>query len=250
MSKGQFRNSQDFDTALMMDNIEGVTNASSFALSEGLAANAPFVLGTASATPVFPDDGGEVIRITNADAGNDGALIRVDALDAAFQPVQFDVPISGVGDFLVGDVPLTRVNGARNIADRGNELVADVTLHRPAPNQAEVVATVTAESQESQQAIYTVPAGVKWSVTSLTASMRKSGGTDTDVNLTLVAAEVGKVFRKVFGFGLQRSGDTTLEFINRGVQGAEGPTDLYLLAESSAAGTDVSARLTVRTAKG
>ena len=234
MRKRVFNPSDDFQTANMMGMYNGVGAASSFALGVGLAALTPVILGTESAVPVLPSDTGEVLLLTNGDAGNQGAIIRVDALDADFQPVQFDVLISGVGDFLVGNIPLTRVNGARNVADRGNELVADVTIHRPIPNAADIVATVTAAAQESQQAIYTVPAGRTWAVTSLVASMRKSGGGDS-------------VLRSVFSFGLQRSGDTTLEFTNEELQAGASPVDLMLEVESSAADADVSARLTLRT---
>tara|TARA_R100000541_G_scaffold18689_2_gene28548 strand:+ start:1503 stop:2255 length:753 start_codon:yes stop_codon:yes gene_type:complete len=247
MRKRVFNPSDDFQTANMMGMYNGVGAASSFALGVGLAALTPVILGTESAVPVLPSDTGEVLLLTNGDAGNQGAIIRVDALDADFQPVQFDVLISGVGDFLVGNIPLTRVNGARNVADRGNELVADVTIHRPIPNAADIVATVTAAAQESQQAIYTVPAGRTWAVTSLVASMRKSGGADTDVSVTLIGGAVGSVLRRVFSFGLQRSGDTTLEFTNEELQAGSSPVDLMLEVESSAADADVSARLTLRT---
>lgn len=249
MAKGTFQLSQDFDTALMIGAIEGVQNISSFALGANLTADTPVILGTDSADPTLPSDSGDAVVITSADAGNAGAEILVDFLDTDFLPQQDTVFISGAGTFaLNGGNPVTRINGARNIADRGNELTGDLNINK-ATAPAEVYAVVTADAQESQQAIYTIPANVTWSVTSLTASMRKSAGVDTDVALVLFAGEVGKVIRKVFGFGLQRSGDTTLEFTNRGVQGVSGPVDLYLTAESSATGADVSARLTARTAK-
>jgi hypothetical protein len=67
--------------------------------------------------------------------------------------------------------------------------------------------------------------------------MQKSGGQDTDalVNLRLKGSE-NLLWQKPFGFGLQRSGDTSIQFENGYPGTIEGPSDLKITLTSSNTG--------------
>jgi hypothetical protein len=253
MRKTIFNPTDDFQTATMLGLFTGVSGASSFSVEGDMAADTPVIIGTGTLTPLLPPDSGELIELFSSNTGNDGAVILIAVLDVNFLPVTVQIgPLSGIGQnpLLHPDTGLpfliTRINTALNIGPRGTgEIAEDLTI-RSVTTPANIYGTVTAEAQEMQQAIFTVPAGRTWALSSLIASMQKSEGSDTDVTVTLLAGEVGSVFRRPFGFGMQRSGNTTLELINVELQGAGAPTDLMLEAVSTADGAAVSARITVR----
>lgn len=254
MSKQPFNAKDDFQTANMLGLYNGVGAASSFALEENMTADTPVIIGTGTPTPLLPPDTGVFLELFSPNTDNDGALIVIDVLDVDFMPVTVALAeLSGVGPnpLLHPDtnIPflITRVNNARNVGARGTgEVGVDLTI-RSVPTPANVYGTITAASQEMQQAIFTVPANVKWAVSSLVTSMRKSIGADTDVLVTLVGGAVGTVLRRVFSFGLQRSGDTALEFMNSELQGFGSPADLMLEGEASTTGTGLVARINIRT---
>jgi hypothetical protein len=248
-----FNPNDDFQTANMLGLFTGVSAASSFALEEDMLADTPVIVGTGTISPLLPSDTGELLELFSSDVGNDGAVIAIDALDVDFKPVSLLVgPLSGVGasPLLHPDTGMpfliTRLNMARNVGVRGAaEIVVDLTI-RSVVTPANVYGSVKAETQEMQQAIFTVPAGFTWAISSLLASMSKSSGSDTDVTVTLLVGGIGQVMRRSFGFGMQRSGNTTLELINKELQGTGLPVDLMLEAVSTAAGASVSARITIR----
>ena len=252
MRKTLFNPRDDFQTANMLGLFSGVGAASSFAVEDGLLADTPVILGTGTPTPLLPPDTGTAALLLSTDVGNAGAVIVLNVLDAEFKPRTVTVEITGAGDFPILDpdtgqnLQITRLNGAVNVGARGTgEVEADIVVHELG-TPANVYGTITAASQEMQQAVFTVPAGFTWAVSSLVASMRKSGGADTDVTITLVGGAVGTVMRRPFGFGLQRSGDTSIEFVNSELEGGGTPVDLMLEVESSAAGAGISARITLR----
>jgi len=252
MAKTTFNPRDDFQVAAAIGLFEGVTGLADFAQELDLQADTPTILGTGSGDILLPPDTGEEIEIVSSDIANGGAEIRMEVLDVAFAPKIVTVSIPAA----VGAVPvldpetgdpmvITRINAAVNIGPRGTgELVGDLII-RSVATPANEYGVITAEAQELQQAVRTIPAGYDSVITSLTASMRKSAGADTDVSLALYGAPVGRVFRQVFAFGLQRSGGTNIEFVNFSLESSTGPTDLYLVAESSASGAAVAARLTV-----
>jgi hypothetical protein len=252
MRKTLFNPSDDFQTAMMLGLFEGVSAASSFALGENLPADTTVVLGTGVASPLLPPDAGAFVSLTSGDAGNAGAVIMVDVLDVAFRPRTVEVIVSGAAAYPLNDpltgspLLITRINGARNIGGRdGGEVVEDLTLHQTG-TPANIYGRVTPDAQEMQQAVYTVPAGFVWATTSLTVSLRKSQGAGVDVQAVLRGGEVGKVMRRVFSFGLQGNGSTTLVFDNQELISGGSPVDLMLEVTASGAGAAVAGRLTLR----
>lgn len=257
MPKRSFNIIDDFKTAVSLGLIEDISHTGGVASEDGLVANTPVILGTGTLDPEMPPDAGTTIEIYNATPSNVGADILLQVLDVNFEPITLMVPIvaSGVGapvlDPTTGQpMVITRINNAFNLGPRGTgEIATGTTLDiRDIATPATVYGQLK-DTQEMQQAIFTVPAGFKFNIVGLLTTMRKSGGSDTDVVLTLIAGRVGSVLRRVLPFGLQRSGNTIIEFANSVPTATEGPYDLRLEVESSSSGASVGARISIQIIK-
>lgn len=252
MGKGNFNIGDDFQTAMLAQAINGVSAAAGFARSVGLSANVPVILGRNALNVLLPPDTGTTVAILSTNAANAGAVMRLDVLDVDFLPRQVEVEITGAGTFSVDDpltgapMVITRLNGAANIGSRdGGEIEFDLTVHETgAP--ANVYGVVPAGPQEMQQAVFTVPAGRRWAVTSLAVAMEKDSGSNTVAVLTLRAGAVGRVMRRVFAFSVQRGGSSVVTFNNEELVGALSPADLMMEVESSSNGATVAGRITIR----
>ena len=256
MSKTQYNVGDDFQVSASLGLLEGVTGVADYAQQNNVPTSAAEVVGHGGQFPVLPSDAGETIELVSTDAGNASAIIEIEVLDENFEMRKTaPIEIAGPGTYQVLDdetlqpVLVSRINGAVNVGPRGTgEVVADIVI-RDTTTQTKIFATLTAQSQEVQQAIRTIPAGHIAVITSLTTSMTKTQGSDGILSLRLFGGKAGNVFRQVFAFGLQRSGDSSIEFQDLSISKSTGPVDLYLTAVASDAGVDVSARLTATLVK-
>jgi len=251
--KRSFNTSDNFQFAAALGLFTDVQVVEGFAEQANLIVDTRTVIGHGGEYPTLPSNDGEVIEIVNTDAGNAGAVIVVDALDADFKPIVCTVNVTAdlvafpLKDPLTGEnAILTRINSAKNYGERGDgALVADMVI-RSQVTPANIFGTVRAEAvQEMQQAVFTVPAGVKATVTSILLSLAKASGTETSVDFRLFGAGVNRVFRRVFKFGLQRSGTSTAPLVNNIQNTFDGPVDLFLSAESTSTGASVAGRITL-----
>lgn len=255
--KRAFNISDDFRAAAALGLYTDVSVVEGFAEQASITADVRTIIGHGGEYPVLPSDTGEVLELNNTNAGNAGAIILIDALDADFRPITCTVNLTATIGYVrvkhpvTGeDALITRINSAKNYGDRGvGELEADVPIV-DASTHAKTFGTIRAAAvQEMQQAIFSVPRGVKASVTSMTLSLAKSSGTETSVDFRLFGAQVGKVFRRVFKFGLQRGGTSTQDLVNAVQNTFTGPVDLFLSAESTSSGASVAGRITLMYAK-
>lgn len=238
----------------MVGAINNVGSESFIAYGSSLAADTPTIIGTGSGTLVLPPDAGTQLEVTSTDPLNADAVIKLDMLDADFKPVSATVLVTGAGVFPVVDeqgtpVVAARLNAAANIGPRnGGEVVTAITIHQ-AGAPAVIYGDIKPEAQEMQRAVFTVPAGQAWAVSSIIANMTKDPGTESAVSLWLRIGAPGKALRRAFPFGMHRSGASNLDFINSELERLDGPYDIVVEATSTTADVAVGVRVTIRTAR-
>lgn len=120
--KRAFNISDDFRAAAALGLYTDISVVDGFAEQASLAADTRTVIGHGGEYPVLPSDAGEILELNNTNAGNDGAVIVIEALDANFQRVTCTVNLTATTGYVrvkhpvTGeDAVLTRVNSAKKL---------------------------------------------------------------------------------------------------------------------------------------
>lgn len=237
MAKFQFKPEMDFPIAAAMGLVSGVDNYSSFGVANGLAADVEKDLTKLPVNDIpLPANAGEALEIVSDNVG-DTAFIEISALGPNAEYLEpFTVQLNGTTPVALPGL-ISRINGADSVDPDG----FDGNVNIQQAGAGTVFATLDPADQQLNQGIYSVPAGRKWVVGNLIGTMQKSSGTDTDVAIGVLFKGFDQTkFRRAFSFGLQRSGDTSVEFNNKYPSVPDGPVDIKLRAVSSSAGTDVA----------
>jgi hypothetical protein len=193
------------------------------------------------ATIHFPDNNGEAMEIVSdsiADVG-DVQIFALGPGGAYIEP--FTVTLQGLTPVALPTPNLySRINFIRNIRLAG--IFGRVVIR--AAGGGDTFIDMIALHQNSTQCRYTIPAGKKGLLKTAVGSMRKQGGTDTTLAILIHTKPFDFAqFYHPFGFGLQRSGATTVSLVNAYPEAIDGPFDVAVSANSSAAGAEAAARI-------
>ena len=194
---------------------------------------------------LYPADSGEAMEII-APAG-----IVTDVLVSGLGPdltLQDSVVMTTAGATAVPIPGLwSRILGMRNIG--AVETDGDIIV-QAAGVAIEPYCSLSPANQRAFTGMYTVPAGYTAQVLSLIGSMEKTSGNDAGATFILSQKQQGSVEVDDFGFGIQRSGTTSITFDNPMAFGIPEKSDIIARADVSTEGAiDLLVRVTMLLSK-
>ena len=205
-----------------------------------LADTETFISPLGGLVPDFPSDLGEIIQLVSADTDDVGTII-VTGLDTDFIEQTETIVLNGLIPVFTTKL-FTRINW--------------LSWREPQALQGQVLAqniggtvnyrSISTDAQLTEDAVYTVPANRWWHLPLIYAAIVKDPNTSTIAAINLYYRPVGFAFRRPFRYALNVTGNSSATYENLYPYELKGPVDLYLSAESSDAGLDVVARLTVK----
>jgi hypothetical protein len=155
----------------------------------------------------FPSDSGETIYVSSSNTGDVSSFV-VQGLDTNFNTKIETVTLNGQNSVEVGT--FSRVFRAFN--DSSNDLNGDVyayttgTVSAGVPQTASTVkAQVLSGFQQTQMAIYTVPADHKGFVCDIACSAPRLANQTIAIEMHLDTRKYGKIFRSQLVFGVNDS---------------------------------------------
>lgn len=229
----------DVPLAIGLGLVKGVKNFEVFGARSGLAADVETDISRLATTTVpTPANAGEQLEIVSTDPG-DTQTIEVESLGpngVLLEP--FQVQLNGTTPVLFPQALVSRINEIEN-----NDTTPFVgTVNIQAQGGGTIFGTMRPQDQQMNQAFFTIPAGRKWMVKRLIGTLQRSTGTENDVTLSILFKRFdGTAWRRPFSFGLQRSGDSTVDLDNRYPNVSDGPVDIKITAVSTVSGATVSA---------
>lgn len=247
MRKYAFDAGDAFDIAVGLGLIEGVNQFSTQGFSLELAADIDTDIGLIPGiVPVggeaeipFPDNAGEAMEVVSDDPTDTGN-IEITALGpngSFLEPIILQlngitaVPIPGL---------ISRINFGRNLHPAG----FNGTINIQGVGGGTIFSNMLETYQSTMQVRYTVPAGKKGLLKTAVGSMRKQGGTDVAVSMLIhVKPFTFDKWYHPFGFGLQRSGATTIKLENAYPDAIIGPFDIGMSANAGAVGIEAAGRI-------
>jgi len=243
MAKGPFQITHDFPAAVALGLVKGVEPMNFFGSSSSIPGD---VTGDLSATGQddvpLPANGGEALELVS-DSALDAALVtvRISALGPLGIIIpEFDVVLNGTTAVGLPGL-ISRVNSARCISDGG--FVGAISI-QSAGGAGAVFGVMTAVGQRLVSGATTVPAGWTGVLKTMLGTMQRTqGGTTTAVFTLAIKAMTQDTFGVVFGFGVQRDGDTSIEFNNPYPGKIVGPADIKLRATPDTGSMALAARI-------
>ena len=242
--KFQFAPGDAFDVAVALKLVEGVDEVATQGFSKDLAPDAETDISLLDTTLIpFPSNDGEAMVIVSTLVGDIG-LVEVHALGPGgsfLEPiiVQLDgqTPVALTGN---GGELLSRINFARNASPAGFD--GTITIENVA--RTVIFANMLELYQSTMQTRYSVPVGKKGILKTAVGSMRKQGGTDTAMGILIhIKPFTFEKWYHPFGFGLQRSGATTVSLVNAYPTAVNGPFDIGMSATASVSGAQAAGRV-------
>ena len=184
-------------------------------------------------TLVLPPNTGEALEIVAPAGINTSMLLFGLGPGLTMQPF---VVVETTGDT---PVPIpgvwSRVHGLRNTG--AVQITGGNVIVRPAGGGVSY-AEASEATQRAFQGTFTIPMGWSGQVLSLAGTMEKSGGQEAGMTQFITTSKEGTVEVVDFGFGLQRSGDTSIEFHNPLPSRIEEGTNLTFRCDVTASGLD------------
>jgi len=250
--KFQFSNNQAFDIAIGLGLIEGVDEFSTAGFSgetltvgeETDITTIPRIDLDTTTIPGFaeiflPNNNGEAMEISSDDPADTGD-VQIFALGPGGTLLApFELTLQGTTPVALPGLP-SRINFMRNFSPAG----FDGTITIRAAGAGNTYANMLAIYQNMTTCHYTIPAGKKGLLKTAVGSMRKQGGTDTAMAILIHVKPMEFVkYNHPFGFGLQRSGATTVPLINAYPEAIDGPFDVGMSANASASGAEAAGRI-------
>ena len=241
MRKFSFGPEMDFPVAVGLGLIEGMTQFSSAGFSNVLVVDTETDIHLIPGVIVIPlpNNSGESMEVVSDDPTDTGP-VQIFALGSG--GVLIDPIIINLNGIIPVPLPglISRINFARNMHPPG----FNGTVNIQGAGGGTIFSNMLEQYQNTEQSMYTIPAGKKGLLKTAIASMRKQGGVETHVGILIhVKPFAFDKFFHPFGFGLQRSGTTTVELVNAYPDAIEGPFDLSVSAIAAASGPEVSARV-------
>lgn len=228
----------DPEIAIGLGIIDGVTNWNMFGAFTNLQQDVERDLTWLPVNTIpLPALTGESLEIVSTDPADIGTEIEINALGPGAEYLApFTVQLNGTTPVPLPDL-ISRINQADSVDDDGFA----GTVNVQGAGGGTVFATLRPEDQQMNQALFTVPAGSKWSVAVLIATMLRSQGTENEVRVSLLFKPcTATKWRRPFSFGAQRSGDSAVDLHNRYPTIASGPVDIKLTAVASVNGTAIA----------
>ena len=254
--KFQFSPKDSFDDAIGLGLIEGVNEFSTAGFSgaaltvdeETDITTIPRADLDTLTTPGFaeiflPNNNGEAMEISSNDP-LDNSDVQIFALGPGGSLLApFEVTLQGATPVAITGLDgelLSRINFMRSFSPAG----FDGTITIRAAGAGNTFANMLARYQNMTTCHYTIPSGKKGLLKTAVGSMRKQGGTDTAMAMLIhVKPMEFEKYYHPFGFGLQRSGATTVPLINAYPEAINGPFDVGMSANASAAGAEAAGRI-------
>ena len=191
----------------------------------------------------LPNNNGEAMEISSDDPADTGD-VQIFALGPGGELLApFEITLQGVTPVAItgpGGELLSRINFMRSFSPAGY----DGTITIRAAGAGNTYANMLAIYQNMATCHYTIPAGKKGLLKTAVGSMRKQGGTDTAMAMLIhVKPMEFEKYYHPFGFGLQRSGATTVPLVNAYPEAIDGPFDVGMSANASASGAEAAGRI-------
>jgi len=186
----------------------------------------------------LPLNAGESLEIVSSDPADSDTVV-VNLITPNGESV-VDVPV-----ILTGTTPVvipgnfSRINDVTSIGVAG----FDGTLTVRQATGGTIFAVVLPQNQQLFQGHYTIPVGKKFLVKALIASMVKATGTETGVKVSLLLKRFDQAkYMLIFGFGLQRSGNSAINFVNDYPESADSPYDIKIQVNATSTAPEVLVR--------
>ena len=248
-----FKSSDAFDIAVGLELVEGVNDFATAGFSgEVLTVDEETDITTIPRADLdlltipgfaeifLPNNDGEAMEISSSDPADTGD-VQIFALGpggSLLAPVA--ITLQGITPVAItgpdGEL-ISRINFMRGFSPAG----FDGTITIRAAGAGNTYANMLAKYQNMTTCHYTIPAGKKGLLKTAVGSMRKQGGTDTAMAMLIHVKPMDFVkYNHPFGFGLQRSGATTISLVNAYPEAINGPFDVGMSANASAAGAEAS----------
>lgn len=243
MSQFPFSPYMDFEIAVGAGMVTGVSQVSVNGFSDNIDITPSHDIIPWADTYTWPSNTGDLMEIVSSNAA-DTSPITILGLDADFRQVTLTLTPNGLTPVQIPQL-LTRVNYAFNsgtVAWLGN-----MTIRKTGAGAT--IGVILPDIQELQQAVYTIPRGKNGLVREVIASTRRTTGLAAwilgSISIRQIVAGVSHVFRRPFSFGLEKTGSSSQQFINRYPAHLAGPVDIILSAVASDNDTTIGVRVPV-----
>lgn len=245
MSKISFQPPHDFQVAVGIGLFKNMEYKSIFGRSGQLVQDIETdVTGLAEPVYIFPSNDGEAMEIVSDNVADVGQEYEIEGLGLNFESISEVVALNGTTAATLANT-YTRINNIGNVDETPS---AGLVVVRGVSNQ-QVYSQATAQAQESNQAVYSVPADYRSEILTISGSLQKAGGVDDDVTIGVKyrvprkgSAAPSGVFRAPFNTNLERSGSSSNEYNNRAPRFLDGPVDYKFYGTSRVGGSVVSVR--------
>jgi len=226
------------DAAIGLGLVKGVNDYGVYGSRAGIDADTETDISQLAAAVVpLPANAGQQLEIVSSNAA-DTQVIQLELLGpGAVYLDPITVQLNGTTPVLLSAALVSRINDGRNIS--ATPFIGQLNIR--AQGGGTVFETLIALDQEINTARFTVPAGRKWLVKRLIGTMERSAGSETSVSISLLVKQFDSTtWLRLFSFGLQRSGASSISFENDYPAVRSGPVDIRLTAQATAANTKVS----------
>lgn len=238
-ARSVFNIRDDVPTAIGLGLIKEVKPYDVFGARSGIVQDVEVDLSRLAADTIpLPSNAGQQLEIVSTDPA-DNQLIEFELLGPGAVVIpRFRVNLNGTTPVLLPEPLVSRLNEIEN----ADTTPFAGTVNIQAQGGGTIFGTMRPEDQQMNQAMFTVPAGKKWLVKKLIGTLQRSTGTENDVTLSILFKRFDRTaWRRPFSFGLQRSGDSGVEFENSYPNVTDGPVDIKMTARSTVAGVTASA---------
>lgn len=229
-----FEPSHDFGLAVGEGLIENMKQYGFFGRSQTLVADTLTDLSALSVNTIpLPSNSGESLEIVSDDITDIGQTIRIRALGPdATESDPVDVTLNGTTAVSIPG-SISRINAAFNsglTAFAGNVSIQQA-------GAGTVFGIMPASHQQLNNCLFTIPAGYRWYPCYVIAGMNKGGAQEASVEFRLtIKYFASAAWRMPFSFGVQRGGDSQVEFRNQYAETLTGPADVKFVARADADG--------------
>lgn len=239
-----FQPGYDFDLAVSAGLISNVSHFSFYGRSLELVTDTLTDVGPLGVDIIpLPDIAGESLEVVSddpADIGMDINLTLLGPYATSLDPVVVTlngttaVPIPG---------SIARVNHGYNASS--TPFAGTVSIQ--GAGGGTVYAVMLATHQQINQCMHTVPADQLWAIGYTVATMSKGGPQEGSVEFRFnLKHSTFNRWRMVFGFGVQRGGDSAVEWVNKYPDQIPGGVDFKITARASYDGAIASAFCSAR----
>ena len=229
---------KDRATEVVVGNIDGITYIEKFGRNTAVASGVQETIWDGSTIYVWPTSA-SITHIVSTNGG-DTMQIEVQGLDGNFVLVTQTITLTGTTQKLLA-TPLRRVFRAKvlgSVATLGIVKISNL-------GQAVVYAQITVGANQTNMALYTIPAGKTGYLKKWYASiLRSSGVTAVAADVDIFRREFGGVFRSTQPVGIQNTGMGSWQYQFPYPLALPEKTDIAVRAIPTAA-ADISAGFTI-----